>query len=454
MSNLSIIDQPIAALKPNDANARTHSPKQIQQIANSIARFGFNNPILVDNDNMIIAGHGRFAAAQSLGRSHVPTIRLEHLTEAHKRAYVIADNRLAELSGWDKDILAIEFQNLLDVDIDFEITDIGFEMAEIDLILCDESSDTSDVDPDDNIPEMPSGPTVTKMGDIWLLGPHRLYCGDALEAASYSELMAGESAQMIFADPPYNVKINGHVSGLGKVRHAEFAMASGEMSETEFTRFLTAAFKLMVSSSADGSIHYICMDWRHLLQLLHAGKIAYSEFKNLCVWTKNNGGMGSLYRSQHELVAVFKSGNAAHFNNIELGKYGRYRTNVWSYPGMNSFQSGRDDKLVMHPTVKPVGLVADAILDCSGRGGIILDPFAGSGTTLIAAERTGRRCYAMELDPIYVDVALRRFRRLMGTEPVCATTGETLTAREAQIAETFSSVHPMPKEIAGGAEHV
>ena len=211
---------------------------------------------------------------------------------------------------------------------------------------------------------------------------------------------------------------------------------------------------LMVSSSADGSVHYICMDWRHLLELLHAGKIAYSEFKNLCVWTKNNGGMGSLYRSQHELVAVFKSGSAAHINNIELGKYGRYRTNVWSYPGMNSFQSGRDDKLGMHPTVKPVGLVADAILDCSRRGGIILDPFAGSGTTLIAAERTGRRCYAMELDPVYVDVALRRFRRLMRTEPVYARTGATLTAREAQMAETFSSAPPISTEIAGGAEHV
>lgn len=427
MQTLQIVSQSLDGLKKNPFNSRTHSPAQIQKIATSIRRFGFNNPVLVDQEGLIIAGHGRTEAARLLGLKEVPTLRLEHLSDAQKRAYVIADNRLAELAGWDRDILAIELQHLLDVEVDFEVTDIGFDAAEIDLLL---TSDAPNEDPADALTVFEHGRAVAKAGDVWLMGGHRIMCADALAPASYSALMVDEQAQMVFTDPPYNVPITGHVSGLGRARHDEFSMASGEMSEAEFTRFLTSVFRNMAAASEDGSIHFVCMDWRHLLELLRAGRIAYSELKNLCVWAKANGGMGSLYRSQHELVAVFKSGTARHINNVELGQHGRNRTNIWNYAGMNSFQSGRDEKLAMHPTVKPVAMVADAMLDCSHRGGIVLDPFAGAGTTIIAAQRVGRRAFALELSPAYVDVTLRRVRSVCGLEPVCARTGRSFTELE------------------------
>lgn len=421
----------VSELRTNPGNARTHSEKQIGQIAASIQAFRFNNPILIDQSDTIVAGHGRVEAAKLLQVTHVPTIRLEHLSEGQKKAYVIADNRLAELAGWDDQMLATELENLVALDLDFEITDTGFEIGEIDLLLQRNDEDQGGTDHEDF--PVAEGPLVTQPGDLWLVGPHRLYCGDALESSSYTALMGGETADMIFTDPPYNVPIAGHVSGLGKARHREFAMASGEMSEAEFTRFLTIVFRQMGAVSKDGSVHFICMDWRHLLELLRAGRIAYSDLLNLCVWAKASGGMGSLYRSQHELVAVFKKGTGKHMNNVQLGRHGRNRTNVWTYAGMNSFQAGREDKLAMHPTVKPVQLVADAMLDCSKRGAIVLDPFVGSGTSLIAAQRTGRRCFAMELDPTYVDVALRRMRKATGLDPLHAGSGESFTVREAGL---------------------
>lgn len=423
MQDLNIDERLVSQLKLNSRNARTHGKRQVEQIAASIREFGFNNPLLVDENDMVIAGHGRLEAARLLGRESVPVIRLAHLSAAQKAAFVIADNRLAELAGWNKETLSIELQSLLESDIGFSLSDIGFETAEVDFLLQVKES-TDQPDPADQVIEEHFGPAVSRPGDVWLIGEHRLHCGDALLAASYKTLMDGELAQMAFTDPPYNVPVAGHVSGLGKARHDEFIMASGEMSEAEFTSFLSIAFREMASFTSDGSIHFVCMDWRHLFELLKAGRIAYSELKNLCAWVKSNGGMGSLYRSQHELVGVFKNGSAPHVNNVELGKHGRYRTNVWSYPGMNGFQSGRDELLALHPTVKPVAMVADAILDCSDRGTIVLDPFLGSGTTILAAERTGRRCYALELDPRYVDVALRRVRGITGIEPICAETGK------------------------------
>lgn len=418
--DLRVVRRPLSDLHPSECNARTHSPKQILQIAKSIERFGFNNPVLVDRQGNIIAGHGRVRAAQRLGWREVPTITLEHLTVDQKRAYIIADNRLAELAGWDRDILSIELQNLLTADLDFDVTDVGFETAEIDLLLQPQLADATQAE-ENVIPCLEDGPPITRHGDLWYIGEHRIYCGNALLPASFEALMGADQAQMIFTDPPYNVPVSGHVSGLGKTHHREFAMASGEMSEAEFTRFLTVVFRNMAAASMDGSLHFICMDWRHLLELLRAGRIAYSEYKNLCVWAKTNGGMGTLYRSQHELVAVFKSGSAPHINNVELGRHGRNRTNLWTYAGLNSFHTNRDEHLAMHPTVKPLQMVADAILDCSDRRAIILDPFAGSGTTLLAAHQTGRRCYAIELDPRYVDVALRRLRSATGLEPKSAT---------------------------------
>jgi DNA modification methylase len=431
VTKLKVTDLPPGSLKPYDRNARTHSPKQIAQIAASIKAFGFNNPVLIDKDGGIIAGHGRVEAAKLLGFETVPCVRLEHLTDAQKRAYILADNKIAEKAGWDPEILKIELQHLTSLDLDFDVTVTGFEMPEIDVLLSDES------DPADDVPAFEPGPAVTRLGDIWQIGPHRLICGDSTKAETYARLLGGERAQMVFTDPPYNVKIDGHVSGLGNVKHREFAMASGEMSTSEFTHFLADVFSNLAAHSGDGAMHFICMDWRHMSEVLTAATPAYSELKNLCVWAKTNGGMGSLYRSQHELVFVYKNGRSAHINNVELGKHGRYRTNVWSYAGANTFSRSRDDDLAMHPTVKPVALVADAILDCSKRKGIVLDAFGGSGTTLVAAERTGRRGYAIELDPHYCDVIVRRLEAIMSCEAMNVGTGKSfreLAAERANVA--------------------
>jgi DNA modification methylase len=410
-------------LKPRAKNPRTHTPKQIKQIAASIEEFGFVNPVLVDSDDGIVAGHARVEASKLLGMTDVPTVRVDHLTPVQIRAYVIADNRLAENAGWDRSLLAIELQEL-SIDLNFDVTVTGFETAEIDPIISELGQKTPDEA--DQVPPIDrTVPAVSRPGDLWRIGPHYLLCGDALEKNSYDRLLQDQKAQMVFVDPPYNVAIDGHVSGLGKVKHREFAMASGEMSPTEFTHFLRSAFGHLVQFSSDGSIHFVCMDWRHIREVSDAAAETYSEFKNLCVWTKTNAGMGSLYRSAHELVFVFKNGRAPHINNVELGRFGRNRTNVWQYAGTTTFGSERDAALAMHPTVKPLAMVADAVLDCSKRGGIILDAFAGSGTTLLAAERTGRRGYGIELDAHYADTIIRRFREQHSICAVDAATGVT-----------------------------
>ena len=397
-------------LRPWARNARTHSKKQLKQLAESIRTFGFTNPVLIDQTNTILAGHGRVEAAKTLGLETVPCIRIEHMTEAEKRAYVIADNKLALNAGWDDELLAQELQGLLATDnIGFDIGVIGFEVAEIDSLV--EGLTTEEPgDPDDDIlPEI--APRRVNLGDLWQLGPHQLTCGDALDASVVSALMEGDLARMIFSDPPYNVKIDGHVGGSGKVKHREFAMASGEMTVPEFTIFLTEAFCGMAEHSMDGSIHFLCMDWRHMGEMLAAGHAVYDELKNLIVWAKDNGGMGTFYRSRHELIFVFKKGTAAHLNSFELGQHGRYRTNVWNYRGVNTMRAGRMEELNLHPTVKPVQMIVDAIKDVSGRGEIVLDVFGGSGSTLIAADKTGRRARLVELDPIYCDRILTRWER-------------------------------------------
>lgn len=424
-TDLKVETVPISTLKPYPANARTHSKKQTAQIAESIKQFGFSNPVLIDRDDQTIAGHGRIAAAKLLGMVTVPAIRLEHLSEAEKRAYIIADNRLAEHAGWDRETLAIELQNLTMSDISFDVAITGFETPEIDLMIGELDAPGTEDDAD-QVPERDcSKPPVTAPGDLWQLGRHYLLCADATKPASFERLMDGEQAQLVFTDPPYNVPINGHVSGLGDVKHAEFAMAAGEMSETQFIAFLETVFGNLAARSCDGSIHFVCMDWRHVYEVIEAGRRAYTDLKNLCIWNKTNGGMGSLYRSKYELVFVFKSGTAPHINNVELGKFGRYRTNVWDYAGINSFGADRNEALAMHPTVKPTALVADAIKDCSTRNGIVLDAFAGSGTTIIAAEKTGRCARALELDPRYVDVIIERWQQLTGEDAVHIESGFT-----------------------------
>lgn len=425
---LAISYQDPTNLTPRATNPRTHSKKQIEQIATAIRQFGFTNPILVDQDNGVIAGHGRLAAAKLLGITEVPTVRLADMSEAEIRAYVIADNKLAENAGWDKRLLGLELQYLSDLEIDLDVTITGFEAPEIDILIgaISETAQDSD-DVADEVVEPASGPPISQSGDLWCIGDHRLICGNSTEAQTYQALLGTKRPQMVFSDPPYNVPIAGHVSGHGEIIHPEFAMASGEMSKSEFIAFLNAVFRNLVAHTVNGAIHFQCIDWRHIQDMLTAAEGVYSELKNLCVWAKNNAGMGSFYRSQHELVCVFKSGSAPHINNIELGKFGRNRTNVWNYAGVNAFGEGRAD-LQLHPTVKPVAMVEDAIRDCSRRKGLILDPFLGSGTTLIAAERTGRIGYGIEIDPRYCDVALRRLQAVCGLGAVLATTGEPFEA--------------------------
>ena len=419
----------IVDLKPNPRNARTHSDRQTAQIAASIRKFGFINPVIVDETGMILCGHGRVVAADKLGLTHVPTICISNLTAVEKRAYMLADNRIAQLAGWNDIVLADELAYLSGEDIEFSVEVTGFDTAAIDLLL-DQGRQPCPDPKADTIVEPTKGSPVSRPGDLWKLGRHRLMCGDVRDPLACERLMHGELAQMVFADPPYNVLIDGHARGLGRVRHGNFAMASGEMSSLVFTGFLERSFANCAMVSVTGSIHFIFMDWRHIPELHAAGLRVYGAPKNLIVWNKTNGGMGSFYRSQHELIYVFRYGNAPHINNFGLGQKGRYRTNVWVYPGVNTFRKGRDQELNIHPTVKPVALVADAIRDCSRLKGIILDPFSGSGTTIIAAEKTGRRGYAIEIDPRYIDAAIQRFELFTGVEATLDGTNETF----AQIA--------------------
>jgi DNA modification methylase len=396
------------ALRPWAKNARTHSKKQLKQIADSIRTFGFTNPVLVDRENTILAGHGRVEAAKLIGMDAVPCVRLENMSPEQKRAYVLADNKLALNAGWDEELLAEELKALLCADIDFDVEITGFSVSEIDSLV-EGLIPEEPGDPDDDVSPGANVPQQVRPGDVWQLGPHRLICGDALDPATVSALMAGEKAEMVFTDPPYNVPIDGHVGGSGSVKHREFAMASGEMTRAEFTAFLRRAFENLVAHSTDGAIHFICMDWRHMAEMLNAGEEVYTELKNLIVWAKDNGGMGTFYRSRHELIFAFKNGTAPHINSFELGQHGRYRTNVWQYKGVNTLKAGRMEELALHPTVKPVQMVADAIKDVSRRGAIVLDVFGGSGSTLIAAHKTGRRAYLSELDPIYCDRIIARW---------------------------------------------
>jgi ParB-like chromosome segregation protein Spo0J len=321
-------------LRANLKNPRNHSKKQVRQIAESIRRFGFNVPILIDRHGMIVAGHGRLLACELLDIAEVPVIRLEHLSEAEAKAFTIADNKLTENAEWNETLLAECFFELQAMDLAFDLEVTGFETAEIDLMI---EGATSVAEPEESIPEPEKEAVISKKGDLWTLGDHRLLCGDALNENDYQHLMGSDKARMVFTDPPYNVPIDGHVGGLGKIKHREFAMANGEMSAAQFTQFLKTAFANTSQVSVDGSLHYICMDWRHLKEVLEAGNANYTELKNICVWAKDNAGMGSLYRSQHEMVLVFKHGKASHINTVELGKHGRYRTNVWNYAGACSF---------------------------------------------------------------------------------------------------------------------
>ena len=415
-----------AALTPDSANARVHSPQQIRKIASDIRKNGFTNPILITQDNVVIAGHGRLEASKQAGLTEVPIIRL-HLTKAQAKVRNVWDNRSSDLSHFDDQLLGLAMQQLVDLDIDIE--DTGFSVAEADLLIGGISENGSDP-ADDDVPAA-SGPATTEPGDVWLLGSHRIICADAQSAASYALLMDGKLAHAVFTDVPYNLGA-GQISGKGKIRHPSFKMAAGEMSVDRYRAFLRASIEQMARHSIDGSLHFHCIDWRHVQDIQVAAAHVYRELLNIAVWVKPNGGMGSLYRSRHEFVLVYKNGRGRHRNNVELGRHGRNRTNVWEYAGGNSF-SGRTTEegnlLELHPTVKPVQMIADAILDCTARGNVVLDPFLGSGSTLIAAERVGRICYGMDLDPLFVDVAIRRWQRHTGGQAVHAATGKGFDSR-------------------------
>jgi DNA modification methylase len=432
---LAIVYRDIDKLQPDSKNPRVHSDKQIHQIARSIEAFGFDVPVLVDGEQHLISGHGRLAACKFLGINEVPTICLDHLTKEQTRAFIIADNRLTENADWDNRLLGEQLKALSEIKLGFSLEATGFEMGEIDVMIEGLASPT-EAEAVDTLPKMSSSVPVTKPGDLWLLGRNRLICGDALEDQTYRHLMDGRFAAAVFTDPPYNDPIDGYVSGLGKVHHPKFAMASGEMTEREFTDFLSKTFANLKIASAPGSIHFICIDWRHLRYLLAAAERTYTELKNVCVWVKDSGGQGSLYRSRHELVFVFKSGKTKHRNNVQLGHYGRYRTDIWEYPRVNSRCSkGEEPNLQLHPTAKPVAMVAEAIMDCTARGEIVLDAFLGSGTTLVAAERVGRICYGIELDPAYVDLTVRRWQAYTGN-----------TARHAKSKRSFKDLEEVLRE--------
>jgi DNA modification methylase len=430
------------ALKPNPRNAHTHPKKQVRRLADMMAIYGFTVPVLADENWVVLAGHGRVEAAILRGLKKIPVIRLPGLSETQKRALLIADNKIAENSGWDRERLAIELPELAELliaeSLDISIT--GFDAVEIDALMSDFEESTAD--PADEIQATwISRAPVSQQGDVWQLGPHRLLCGDARDTATLHRLLGDEQAAMGFLDTPYNVKISS-VVGRGRSKHAEFAMASGEMSREEFVEFLIATLGNAAAHSQSGAVHYVCIDWRHIDELLEAGHQTYGAMLNLVVWVKPNAGQGSFYRSQHELIGVFRVGEVSHLNNIELGRHGRSRSNVWRYAGVNSFRAGRMDELSAHPTAKPVALVADAMKDCTRRRDIVLDTFCGSGTTLMAAERVGRRAYCLELEPRYVDVAIRRWQAFTRRDAIHSETGCTFDERALELLATADLTKP------------
>lgn len=431
-AELVVSSTQIAKLHLNSDNPRRHPERQLHHLVKNLKEFGFLVPLLIDGDGLVLAGHARVEAARRLGWEEVPAIRIDHLSEVQKKAFMVADNRLAELATWDRAQLKTVILDLTTEVPDFDVEITGFVTSEVDILLEGSPVPIDGTDPDDHVAEPAGGVVPTsRLGDLFELGDHRLHCGDALVPDTYTSLLGSETCQMAFTDAPYNLRAR-DIGGLGRTKHADFAMASGEMSEAGFTAFLTDVHRLMAKHCRDGAILFSCMDWRHVLELSTAGASAGLALKNICVWVKDNGGMGSFYRSRHELVFAFKSGTAQHINNFGLGQTGRYRTNVWEYAGANTFREGREEDLAAHPTVKPVALVADAIRDCSHRGGLVLDPFCGSGTTILAAERTSRRARCIELDPRYVDVTIERWQRKTGREAIHIETGLTFSELKRQ----------------------
>ena len=409
--SLSVTTAKTGELKPFATNPREHPKSQIEKMTTSILRFGFVNPILAAPDLTIIAGHARLLAAQALGHSEVPIIILPHLSEAEQRALRIADNKLSSLGDWSLDNLAIEAEFVLDAGI--APIELGFEIGELDFAI--ESARKKDKREKDVIEPDRADPAVSRLNDVWTIGAHRVACCDARNPESYHLVMGSDRADLVLTDMPYGVPINGHVSGLGKIRHREFPMASGEMGEDDFFEFIRTSFQNLADFSKPGALAYAFIDWRSLALMVVAGKDIFDALLNICVWVKPSGAMGSLYRSRHEMICVFRTKGGKHLNNVQLGKFGRNRTNVWEYAAANGFGSERKN-LALHPTCKNVKMLADAILDSTRRGALVLDSYLGSGSTILAAHRVGRVGRGIELDPWYVDLAVER---------IAGETGET-----------------------------
>ena len=431
----------IKTVHPNPLNARTHNRKQRRALAKIIRNVGFINPIVVDGNGMILAGHGRHAAALELGMTLIPVIVLSEMTEVQKRAYALADNQLATLAGWDRGLLATEL-GILSGELSglgLTVTDLGFAVGEINAVIEDRGPATGD--PADATPR-PARIIVSGPGSHWKLGPlgHEIHCGDARSHQDVEKLLRGTQADMAFVDKPYNISIPGLAGGRGAIKHDEFAMASGEMSREAFKAFTRETDIVLAGAVRNGGIVYSCIDWRSLDLFLEVAKEIFGTLLTIVVWNKTNAGQGSFYRSQHEFILVLKVGDAPHCNGVELGKHGRNRSNVWTYPGANTFRKGRMDDLAAHPTVKPVALVADAIKDCTLPGETVLDTFLGSGTTLLAAEKVGRRCLGLEIEPKFVDVGIRRWQTFTGLDAICAVTGRTFAEiEEASITDESAS---------------
>lgn len=419
------------ALTPMPGAPRAHPRSQIRALTKSIEAFGQVLPILIDADGRIVSGHALWEVAKKLGLAEVMAIRVSHLAEPQVKALMVALNRIGDLSKWDEAALRTILLDLSTIDLDFDIEATGFTEIEIELMI-------QDLDVAGGSAEAPilvgDGPAITQSGDIWQLDDLLLLCGNALDEASWAALLGEALAALVVTDPPYNVPIDGHVSGLGKHQHREFGMAAGEMSEAEFTAFLQTAMAHAHKWSQPGSVHYWAMDWRHAGEIVVAGKAVYERFLNMAVWAKNQPGMGSFYRSQHELFFVFAKGGAPSKNNVQLGKFGRSRWNAWNYPSAASLARTAEEgnPLSLHPTVKPLALIADILLDASGRGDVVVDPFAGSGTTLIAAEKLGRVARCIEMDPAYCDTIIRRWQRWTGEVAARVADGATFPALEAE----------------------
>ena len=427
---------PVAALIANELNPKIHPDRQINALARAIGEVGFVSPIIVDQDSRIVAGHGRVLAAKKVGLSEVPAVRLEHLNDHQLRALMLADNRLSELGSTDQVLLAenLKLLTVEGLDLDVEAA-TAFTMGEIDKIIHD-ANEAQDDDPDDLIEGVETGPAVNRLGDLWDLGGrHRLICGSSLEPEVWQLLMNGEKAAMSCNDFPYNVPIAGHVSRRAGV--ANFAMACGEMDRDQFTEFEEKVFRLIAAHSGPASIHFAFCDWRHLIEMQTAGEAVFSELKNVCIWDKGRGSLGSLYRSAYEMVFCWKLGRGRSRNNVALGRYGRNRENLWRYPGVGTFRhSDEGDLLQLHVTPKPVRMIADAILDVTARSDIVIDAFLGSGTTIIAAERVGRRCFGIEIDPDFADIIIRRWQRHSGEAAIHVPTGKTFAEIAAERLST------------------